>query len=257
MIEFCNLTHSKNKKNVIDGISLTVGNKTVTGIVGRPEATSALARLASGVYAPTSGNVLVDGKDIFNNEKAKSTTCFVPENLPYYADMTPFEYLSFLADIKGISYIDSQKSIKRALEVSRILTLKNSLIGNFSNAGKLRVGISQAYIGECNTLIIEMPSFKLDKAESQGINDLIRDVSKTKSVLVLASKPDALVKLCDNIYVINDDGTLSDKTYGVMHGTCESEISRIYRDLDKSSSDDDAIIMKKKSHLTDTEKEDV
>jgi ABC-2 type transport system ATP-binding protein len=89
--------------------------------------------IVTGCLAATSGQVLIDGHDIFDEAgQAKKLIGYLPEQPPLYQDMTPNEYLHFVAKAKGVSGDKIEEQLSRAVEVTQIADVYNRLIRHLS-----------------------------------------------------------------------------------------------------------------------------
>ena len=100
--------------------------------------------------------MLINGHDIFDDAlAAKRCIGYLPENPPVYPDMTPEEYLRFVAEAKGIKPSAVYEEICRVMKETDITDMKDRLIKNLSKGYRQRVGIAQAMLGEPELIILD------------------------------------------------------------------------------------------------------
>ena len=106
MIEVKNLTKRYGGHTAIKQLSFTVEPGKIYGFLGPNGAgKSTTMNIIAGCLSATEGTVLINGHDIYEeSEEAKKYIGYLPEMPPLYNDMTPTEYLSFVAEAKGISH---------------------------------------------------------------------------------------------------------------------------------------------------------
>ena len=104
MIEVRNLTKKYGDHTVVNHLNFTIESGKVYGFLGPNGAgKSTTMNMITGCLAPTEGQVLIDGHDIYDEAiDAKKSVGYLPEIPPVYPDMTPYEYLRFVSKAKGV-----------------------------------------------------------------------------------------------------------------------------------------------------------
>ena len=141
MIEVKNLTKKYGNHMAVRNISFKV-EKGIYGLLGPNGAgKSTTMNIITGCLAATSGTVLVDGHDIFEEPvKAKSRIGYLPEQPPLYMDMTPKEYLVFVANAKKVPFEKSIRQIKEVMTITGLVGVRDRLIKNLSKGYKYAGG---------------------------------------------------------------------------------------------------------------------
>ena len=142
MIEVKNLVKQYGDHRAVDDLSFTVKQGQIYGFLGPNGAgKSTTMNIITGCLAATSGDVLIDGHDIYKDaRKAKASIGYLPEQPPLYPDMTPQEYLDFVGELKGLKKGDRAEAVSAAMEKTGLLDVKDRLIKNLSKGYKQRVG---------------------------------------------------------------------------------------------------------------------
>ena len=135
-------------------------------------------------------------------EKIKGKIGYLPEIPPVYPEMTPREYLQFVAGLKGIPRNEIAKAVDEALEATHITHMQHRLIANLSKGYKQRVGISQAILGNPEIVILDEPTVGLDPRQILQIRDLIRDLGKRHTVILSSHILSEIQAVCDHITII-------------------------------------------------------
>ena len=198
MINITHLTQKVGNNILLDDITLTVPEKTVFGIfcVEKAERT-ALMELLAGVCAVTGGEISICGHNIATDRlEAQLVMGYMPENMPFYQNMTVIEYLSFIAETKQLDFECAQKNIKNSLTSTSLLAVKDALISKLNPIGRARLGIAQAIVSDAPVLIFDNPTQNLSKNEAQEIFKLIKTISRSKSVII-ASDNQQVFSFCD------------------------------------------------------------
>ena len=204
MIEVKNLTKKYGNNLAVDNLSFTIEDGNIYGFLGPNGAgKSTTMNIITGCLSATSGSVSIDGKDIFENPiEAKKSIGYLPEQPPLYIDMTPYEYLDFVADAKGISKADKLSEIESVMEKTGIRDVANRLIRNLSKGYKQRVGIAQAMLGSPKIIILDEPTVGLDPKQIIEIRELIRSLSKEHTVILSSHILSEIQEVCDKVIII-------------------------------------------------------
>lgn len=205
MVEVKNLTKVYGDHTAVDSLSFSVGDGQVFGFLGPNGAgKSTTLNIITGCLAATSGEVAIDGYDIFEDEiQAKKRIGYLPEQPPLYLDSTPLEYLNFVGMAKGLSARDMKKSVAHAMDVTKIDQVSNRLIKNLSKGYRQRVGIAQAILGDPKVVILDEPSVGLDPLQIVEIRNLVKSLGKEYSVVFSSHILSEVQSVCSRILIIN------------------------------------------------------
>ena len=164
MIEVRNLTKKYGDHFAVQDISFSLEKGKIYGLLGPNGAgKSTTMNIMTGYIAATSGEVIIEGHDIFKEaEEAKKHIGYLPEIPPLYMDMTVWEYLFTVADLKGVPKSERKSMIGDVMEKVMITNMKDRLIKNLSKGYKQRVGIAQTLIGNPDIIILDEPTVGLD-----------------------------------------------------------------------------------------------
>ena len=205
MIEVKNLTKYYGSNIAIDNISFTIDKGKIYGFLGPNGAgKSTTMNIITGCLAATKGQVLIDGHDIFEHPKqAKKSMGYLPEQPPLYPDMTPIEYLKFVAQAKGVKKSNILNQVADVMEKTKITDVKDRLIKNLSKGYKQRVGFAQAILGNPETIILDEPTVGLDPIQIIEIRDLIKSLGQDHTVILSSHILSEVNAICDEIIVIS------------------------------------------------------
>ncbi len=205
MIEAIGLTKRYGTHTAVDSLSFKIEKGIVYGFLGPNGAgKSTTMNMITGCLAPSEGRVLVDGTDILEDPvAAKKKIGYLPENPPLYPDMTPEEYLNFVAKAKGIKRADRFDSVYAVMEETGITDMRNRLIKNLSKGYKQRVGIAQAMLGDPQVIILDEPTVGLDPKQISDIRDLIIRLGKTRTVILSSHILAEVNAVCDRVMIIS------------------------------------------------------
>ena len=204
MIEIEHLTKRYGSHTAVSDLNLTIEAGQIYGFLGPNGAgKSTTMNIMTGCLASTEGTVRIDGYDIYEEPaQAKARIGYLPEQPPLYLDMTPLEYLAFVAKAKGVKGQDRQRQLERAMEVTQIDGVKDRLIKNLSKGYKQRVGIAQALLGSPKVIILDEPTVGLDPIQIIEIRDLIKQLGRDHTVIFSSHILSEVQAICDKILII-------------------------------------------------------
>ncbi|SFN52762.1 ABC-2 type transport system ATP-binding protein [Pseudobutyrivibrio sp. UC1225] len=188
----------------VDDLSFTIEDGHIYGFLGPNGAgKSTTLNIITGCLAATSGEIKIDGHDIYEEEReAKRLIGYLPEIPPLYIDQTPREYLKFVAEAKGVKKADIEAEIDRVIEETHITEMQNRLIKHLSKGYRQRVGISQALIGNPSVIILDEPTVGLDPMQIIEIRDLIAELGKKHTVILSSHILSEIQAICEKVLII-------------------------------------------------------
>ena len=204
MIEVKNLVKKYGDHVAVNDLSFNIEKGKIYGFLGPNGAgKSTTMNIITGYLAPTSGEVIVNGHNIYDEpEEAKKCIGYLPEIPPVYLEMTPKEYLEFSADLKGIKSSDKKKMIEEVVKLAGIKDVYNRLIKNLSKGYRQRVGVAQAIIGYPEIIILDEPTVGLDPKQIMEMRDLIKKLSKNHTIILSTHIMQEVSALCDEVLII-------------------------------------------------------
>lgn len=204
MIEVSGLTKQYGTHTAVDHLSFTMETGQIHGFLGPNGAgKSTTMNMLTGCLAPTEGDVWLDGVNIFDEpERIKGKIGYLPEIPPVYPDMTPREYLQFVAGLKGVDQKHLRGQVDYALAATHITDMQNRLIGSLSKGYRQRVGISQAILGQPEIIILDEPTVGLDPRQILEIRSLITELGKNHTVILSSHILSEIQAVCNHITII-------------------------------------------------------
>ena len=205
MIEVRNLTKKYGDHFAVQDISFSLEKGKIYGLLGPNGAgKSTTMNIMTGYIAATSGEVIIEGHDIFKEaEEAKKHIGYLPEIPPLYMDMTVWEYLFTVADLKGVPKSERKSMIGDVMEKVMITNMKDRLIKNLSKGYKQRVGIAQTLSGNPDIIILDEPTVGLDPKQIIEIRTLIKQLGEDHTVLISSHILSEIGAVCDHVVIIN------------------------------------------------------
>ncbi len=150
------------------------------------------------------GTVKINGYDIFAQpEEAKKCIGYLPEVPPLYVDMTVYEYLKFVAELKKLDRKKRKEMIADAMDMTGITEVKNRLIKNLSKGYRQRVGFAQALLGYPEIIILDEPTVGLDPKQIIEIRELIKKLGENHTVILSSHILSEISAVCDHVFIIS------------------------------------------------------
>ena len=179
------LTKKYGSKTAVNDLNITLSNG-VYGLLGANGAgKTTFMRLLCNIQNPTSGKVLLNGKNIVGlGEQYRNLLGYLPQNFGYYPDFTALDFLLYVAALKGLNERTARKKSKDLLEAVALSAESNHKIKTFSGGMKQRLGIAQAMLNDPRILILDEPTAGLDPKERVRFRNLISAFSKDRIVIL-------------------------------------------------------------------------
>ncbi|MGN0777574.1 MAG: ABC transporter ATP-binding protein [Aristaeellaceae bacterium] len=202
--------YGKGSVKALDDLSLHVGKGKVYGFIGPNGAgKTTTIRLMTGILAPTSGRVLIDGKDMAKEPvAAKQCIGFVPDGHELYERLTGLEYLRFLADIYGVDARRRQEHIEKYLSLFELEQAAGDPIRSYSRGMKQKLTVIGALIHNPPVWVLDEPMVGLDPRAAHILKqEMRRHCDEGNTVFFSTHVLEVAEKLCDEIAII-DKGRL-------------------------------------------------
>ena len=205
MIKVSHLTKNYGNHVAVDDISLDIKPGKIYGFLGPNGAgKSTTMNIITGYLAPTSGEVLIDGHDIYKEpEEAKACIGYLPEIPPLYVDMKVSEYLKFVCELKKVKKEDRDKEVERVMNLTKVSDVQNRIINNLSKGYRQRVGMAQALIGSPKVIILDEPTVGLDPNQIKEVRDLIKSLAGDHTVILSSHILSEISETCSHVFIID------------------------------------------------------
>ncbi len=162
---------------------LTAGVYGLLGVNGAGKTT--LMRMLCTLLKPTRGRITWNGKDILEMDRAyRKLLGYLPQDFGYYPDFSVYDYLMYIASIKGLRPAAAKQRAELLLNQVGMEKAKRKKMKALSGGMKRRVGIAQAMLGDPKILILDEPTAGLDPNERIRFRNLISELSEKRLVLL-------------------------------------------------------------------------
>ena len=217
MIEASALTKRFGVARALDKVSFEVRRGEVVGFLGPNGAgKSTTMRILTCFISPTSGSAKVHGHDVFDSPLAvRRAIGYLPQRAPLYTDMSVYDYLRFVAEIRGLSDDTFKTRLKKVVEVCGLAQSLGKDIGTLSHGYRQRVGLGQALIHDPPILILDEPTSDLDPNEKAEVLKYIKEIGKDRTILLSTHNLGEVEEACARAIIVSKgrvvaDGALDD-----------------------------------------------
>ena len=222
-LTICDLTKEFGSFRAVDRVSFTMTNG-VYGLLGVNGAgKTTLMRMLTTLIKPTDGEILWDGQDVFKMDgQYRKLLGYLPQDFGYYPDFSIYDYLMYIASIKGIRPAAAKERIKELLKQVGLFRARHKKMKNLSGGMKRRAGIAQAMLNDPKILILDEPTAGLDPSERIRFRNLISELSGDRIVLLSTHIVSDIEYIANEILLMKDGCiTLSGTASEVVHSMPE------------------------------------
>ena len=204
-----NIIKEYGTQKALNGISFKIDSGEIVGFLGPNGAgKSTMMKIITTYIEPTSGSVLVNGFDTKDNGmEVKQSVGYLPEHNPLYLDFYVREYLKFHADIHKVG----KERIEEVINLVGLIDIKGKKISQLSKGYRQRVGLAAALLHDPEVLILDEPTTGLDPNQLKDIRDLIREIGKSKTILLSTHIMQEVEAMCDRAIIISNGNIVADK----------------------------------------------
>ena len=205
MIQVKNVTKKYGSTIAVDNINFEVKDGEVVGFLGPNGAgKSTTMNMITGFIEPTKGQIIINGNDISKKpRKAKKEIGYMPENVPLYYELTPKEFVSYMAELKLVKRNERKQEVEKVIKEMGLEDVQNKLIRNLSRGYKQRVSMAGALVGNPDVIILDEPTVGLDPKQITEIRNLIKELGKKHTVILSTHILPEASQICEKVIIIN------------------------------------------------------
>ncbi|SMC35451.1 ABC-2 type transport system ATP-binding protein [Desulfocicer vacuolatum DSM 3385] len=214
MIQVNNLTKYYDSFCAVDGISLEIRQGEILGLLGPNGAgKTTTLRMLTGFFKPTSGTIKIDDLEIPKDTlEIKKRMGYLPESAPLYHNMLVFDYLTYVAKVRGLAKEDIPGRLQELSGLCGLADIMHKSIDALSKGLKQRVGLAHAMMTDPEILILDEPTSGLDPNQIAEIRAIIRRIGKKKTIIFSTHILSEAEATCDRIVIINQGKMVADDT---------------------------------------------
>jgi ABC-2 type transport system ATP-binding protein len=212
MIQVEGLTKYYDGFCAVDRIDFDIPKGEIIGLLGPNGAgKTTTLRMLTGYFKPSAGRVRIKDWDIQENTVAiKQLIGYLPESAPLYPGMLVFDYLDYVANVRGLAGEAKLQRMRRLVALCGLQGIMHRTIGELSKGLKQRVGLAHAMMSDPEILILDEPTSGLDPNQIVEIRDIIREIGREKTVILSTHILSEAEATCDRIVIIHKGRIVAD-----------------------------------------------
>ncbi|MBX2877532.1 MAG: ABC transporter ATP-binding protein [Saprospiraceae bacterium] len=167
---------------------------------------SSLMRILVTLMKPSSGRVLVNGKDTAKHrDYVRSMLGYLPQDFSFFSNLKTYEFLDYAARLSGMSSGKKRRAaVDKMLEEVALFDVRNRKAGKLSGGMKRRLGIAQALINDPKIVIVDEPTTGLDPEERIRFRNLLARISSQDVIIILSTHIVAdISSTCEHMALLN------------------------------------------------------
>jgi ABC-2 type transport system ATP-binding protein len=237
MIELEGLTKWYGRHKVVDDLTFACGPGEVLGFLGPNGAgKSTTMKMVTGFVPPSAGSARVCGHDIRTDTlRAQQRLGYLPEGAPLYADMTPREFLGFVADVRGLGGARRRERLDTVIGLLHLEGVLDQATETLSKGFKRRVGLAQAILHDPEVLILDEPTDGLDPNQKHEVRELIRSMAADKLIVISTHILEEVEAVCSRAIIIADGRVLVDETPAALAARGDGDLDRVFRQITRGA----------------------
>ena len=196
----------------VDKIDLDIHKGEITGLLGPNGAgKTTTLRMLTGYLLPSAGGIQVKDFSIENDMlEIKKLIGYLPESAPLYHNMLVYDYLDYVAKVRGMDKKIKAERIHELADVCGLNGIMHKTIGELSKGLKQRVGLAHAMMDDPEILVLDEPTSGLDPNQIVEIRDIIRRIGKEKTIILSTHILSEAEATCDRIVIIDHGKIVAD-----------------------------------------------
>ncbi|KAH0500847.1 Retinal-specific ATP-binding cassette transporter [Microtus ochrogaster] len=189
----------------VDRLTITFYESQITAFLGHNGAgkTTTLSIL-TGLLPPTSGTVLIGGKDIETSlESVRQSLGMCPQHNILFHHLTVAEHILFYAQLKGKSWEEAQLEMEAMLEDTGLHHKRNEEAQDLSGGMQRKLSVAIAFVGDSKVVVLDEPTSGVDPYSRRSIWDLLLKYRSGRTIIMSTHHMDEADLLGDRIAILS------------------------------------------------------
>jgi ABC-2 type transport system ATP-binding protein len=224
MIEVSHVSRNFGTFRAVNDVSFSIPKGQIVGLLGPNGAgKTTTMRMITGFLAPSDGKIFIDGIDISENPvKCKEKIGYMPESAPLYGDMIVEDYLKYIANLHGEN---PDEKVPLLCEECGLKEVMSKNISELSRGNRQRVSLAHALMHNPEILILDEPTSGLDPNQVEDVRNIIREIGKTRTVIVSTHILSEVETICSRVIIISGGKVVADSPTDELKERFASETS--------------------------------
>jgi len=229
-----NISKSYGDIKALNDISFSTNKGEVIALLGPNGAGKSTAmKILSGFVNPDSGYVTIHDFDIKDQTiLAQEKIGYMHETCALYPEMTVYEFIKFIADIRKIKKSYQKERIKEVSSQAGITEVLNQKIATLSKGYTRRVCLAQAILHDPEIIILDEPTEGLDPNQKFTIRELIKNIGENKTIIISTHIMEEVEAICNRVLLINHGEIIANCSVEELKNKTKSKnIEAAFREL--------------------------
>ena len=204
MISVQNLTRKYGDFTAVRSVSFEIPRGQIVGLLGHNGAgKTTTLKMITGYLEPTEGRILIGGVDIQEDRlRVQEKIGYLSEQSSLYPEMSVWQYLDYVAELRGIPDAQRMQAVRDAVVATDLQPKVAAPIHTLSKGYRQRVGVAQAIVHKPEILVLDEPTNGLDPTQILAMRKLIKDLSKSTTVIISTHIMQEVEAICDRVLII-------------------------------------------------------
>ena len=227
------------RRTAVDGVGFSLDVGEIVGFLGPNGAgKTTTMRMIAGYLEPDDGIAKVFNIDVAQERRrAQERVGYLPEGAPLYGEMTPWTFLRFVAETRGMSKEAARHAVRRAAQDARLGETIDQPIETLSKGYRRRVGLASALLHDPLLLILDEPTDGLDPNQRRAVRDLIRRLGEDRGIIISTHQLEEVEAVCTRAILIDQGRIIADDTPKALaekHGDLEGAFRALTRQEERA-----------------------
>ena len=224
MIEVSHVSRNFGTFRAVNDVSFSIPKGQIVGLLGpNGVGKTTTMRMITGFLAPSDGKIFIDGIDISENPvKCKEKIGYMPESAPLYGDMIVEDYIKYIANLHGEN---PDEKVPLLCEECGLKEVMSKNISELSRGNRQRVSLAHALMHNPEILILDEPTSGLDPNQVEDVRNIIREIGKTRTVIVSTHILSEVETICSRVIIISGGKVVADSPTDELKERFASETS--------------------------------
>ena len=211
MIEVSHVSRKFGSFRAVNDVSFSIPTGQIVGLLGPNGAgKTTTMRMITGFLAPSEGQIFIDGEDITKAPvESKKKIGYMPESAPLYGEMIVEDYLKYIAQMHGENPAEKVPALCKECGLKEVMS-KN--ISELSRGNRQRVSLAHALMADPEILILDEPTSGLDPNQVEDVRAIIREIGKTRTVIISTHILSEVETLCSRAIIISGGKVVADSS---------------------------------------------
>ncbi len=222
------------RRVAVDGVGFSLDVGEIVGFLGPNGAgKTTTMRMIAGYLEPDEGVAKVFNIDVARERRrAQERVGYLPEGAPLYGEMTPWTFLRFVGEARGMTREAARHAVRRAAQDTRLGDTIDQPIETLSKGFRRRVGLASALLHDPLLLVLDEPTDGLDPNQRHSVRDLIRRLGQDRGLIISTHSLEEVEAVCTRAIIIDQGRIVADAAPAALageHGSLEKAFEALTR----------------------------